>query len=147
MCFLAEFDEGHTFSEMRGLDLETPGIASHNLIEFGDGLFILFLFVGYFTEIELRIRSEFGVAVILEVVLEFLAGEIVFAAGDVAQAIGIEGVGGRRGTARGSASRGAGIGGLTANRRAWVGDAGAWRSASAAGDFRVDALHAVLQID
>ena len=81
---------------MRRLDLETFGVDGEDLVEFCDGLIVLFLLVGDFAEIELSVGSEFGVAVELEVVLKFLAGEIVLAAGDVAKTIGIERVGGRR---------------------------------------------------
>jgi len=49
-----------------------------------------------FAEIELGVGGEVGVAVILEIVLKFGTGEIVFAAGDVAQAVGIEVIGGGR---------------------------------------------------
>jgi len=74
LCFLAELDEGHAFAKMCGLDLETFGVNGKDLIEFGDGLIVLFLFVGDFAEIELGIGSELGVAVKLQIVLKFLAG-------------------------------------------------------------------------
>ncbi len=55
-------------------------------------MLVLVLGVGDFAEIELGVGGEVGVAVILEIVLKFGTGEIVFAAGDVAQAVGIESV-------------------------------------------------------
>ena len=60
-------------------------------------MLVLVLGVGDFAEIELCVGSEVGVAVKLEVVLEFGAGQIVFAAGDVAETVGVERVGGRSG--------------------------------------------------
>src|SRR5258708_34253854 len=81
LCFLAEFDEGHTFAEMRGLELETPRVVSKDLIEFRDGLLILFLLVGDFTEIELRVGGARGIAVVLNECLGVLAGEIRSAPG------------------------------------------------------------------
>jgi len=78
----------------------------------------LLLLEGNLAEIELGVGSEVGVAVIFEVILEFERAEFIFAAGDVAETVGIERVGGRRaggiagdpaveaGGARGSRCRG-----------------------------------------
>ena len=96
--FLALLDEGHAFFEVGGSELEALGIVGEDAIVFTDGLVVVALGVGDFAEIELGVGGEVGVAVKLEVVLEFGAGEIVFAAGDVAETVGIESVGGRRGT-------------------------------------------------
>ena len=94
---LAQFKLRHALFQVGGRELEALGIVGENAVVFGDGLLVVLLRVGDFTEVELRVRSEVGVAVILEIVLEFLAGEVVFAAGDVAQAVRIESVGrGRR---------------------------------------------------
>jgi len=90
---LAEFDEGHAFAEAGGSKLKALGIIVEDFVEFIHGLIVILLGVGDFAQIELRVGGEVGIAVILEVVLEFLAGKIVFAAGDVAESVGVERVG------------------------------------------------------
>ena len=95
---LPQLELGHGFFEAGGGEFEALGVVGENFVVFGDSLFVIFLRVGDFSEVELRVGSEVGVAVVVEIVLEFLASEIVFAAGDVAEAVGIESVG-RRGRA------------------------------------------------
>ena len=134
--FLAEFNQCHSFFQAGGSELETLGIVAEDLVVLGDGLLVLFLGVGDLAEIELGIGGEIGVAVILEVVSEFGAGEIVFAAGDVAEAVGIERIGGGRRTGRSSGSA-VGCGGASAS-------GGGGASGSAAGKARVNVLDGVL---
>ena len=98
--FLAEGDERHALPEMRGSQFEALGIVGQHAVELVDSLLIVLLKIGDFAEIKLGIGGEVGIAVILQVVLEFLASEVVFAAGDIAEAVGIEGVGGRGGASR-----------------------------------------------
>jgi len=83
--------------------------------------------------------GRFGVK--LEVVLKFGASEIVFAAGDVAETVGIERVGGGRRAAGdgGGAMRG------TGGSRGVGGADG--RGGRGAGNFGVKALHGILKID
>src|SRR6266851_4051522 len=138
--FLAEFDEGHAFLEAGGGELEALRIIVHNLFVFSDRLAVLLLRVGNFAEIELGVGGQVGVAVILEVVLEFGASEIVFAAGDVAEAVGIEGVGGGRAGGNDGRTR-RGTGGSD-----WSGGASG-RGGRGAGNFGVEALHGILEID
>src|SRR5712692_1273622 len=140
--FLAEFDEGHAFLEASRGELEALGIIVENLFVFGDGDFVIFLRVGDFSEIELGVGSEVGVAVILEVVLEFGASEIVFAAGNVAEAVGVEGV--CRWGARGN---GGGVRRETARASGSGGARGRWGGRGAAGDFGVETLDGILKID
>ena len=59
---------------MGGSELEALGIIGEDAVVFGDGLIVIFLGVGDFAELELRVGGEVGVAVMFEVVLEFLAG-------------------------------------------------------------------------
>src|SRR5260370_4946177 len=89
-------EECHAFLEASGGELESFRIIVQNFFVFGDGLSVLLLRVGDLAEIELGVGGEDGVAVILEVVLVFGASEIVLATGDVAEAVGIERVGGGR---------------------------------------------------
>src|SRR5580704_10887568 len=99
--------------------------------------------VGNFAEIELGVAGEVGAAIVLEIIEKFLASEIVFAAGDVAQAVGIEHVGGgsgRNGVARTGRSEGCVI------PSCWLG-VGSAAGGGGAGNFGVDALHGALQID
>src|SRR5712691_7810465 len=104
--FLAELDEGHALAEAGGTELETLGIIGEDFVVGGDGIDVLLLLVKDFAEIELGVGSKVGVRVILEVVLEFGASEIVLAGGDVAKTVGIERVGG----GRASGNRGSGWG-------------------------------------
>jgi hypothetical protein len=96
---LPELNKRHAFFQMRRSELEALGIVGEDAVVFGDGLLVIFLGVSNFAEIELRVGGEVGVAVELEVVLEFLAGEIVIAAGDVAESVGVESIGRGCGTA------------------------------------------------
>src|SRR5882757_5163390 len=90
--FLAKFDEGHAFAEAGGAELETFGIVGEDFFVGGDGFVVLLLLVGDFAEIKLSVGGEIGVAVIAEVILKFRVGKLVFAAGDVAETVGIESV-------------------------------------------------------
>ena len=94
--FLAKFEKGHAFAEARGTELETLGIVAKDFVVGGDGVNVLLLLVKDFAEVELGVGSEIGFGVILEVVLKFGASEVVFAAGDVAEAVRVECVGGGR---------------------------------------------------
>src|SRR6267142_3004624 len=134
VVLLAKLNERHAFPEARWGELEASWIVDQDFFVGGDGIAILFLLEGNLAEIELGVGSEVGVSVILEVVLEFGAGEIIFAAGDVAQTIRIERVRGRRGAAGGAAR------GWSCRSRSWSG------GRSAAGDLGVQALHGVLKI-
>ena len=144
--FLIEFEEGHAFFQVRGSELEAFGIVADDLVVFGDGLIVLALSVGNFTEIELSVGSEVGVAVKVKIILKFGAGEFIFSAGDITKTVGIEKI--RRG--RGI---GAGCGSSTrSGRRRGSAGSGAWRatgctSGIAAGEARVDAGDRVLEID
>src|SRR5713101_5428135 len=92
--FLAEFEEGHAFAEAGGAELKALGIIGEDFVISGDGINVLLLLVKDFAEVELSVGAEVGVSVKFQVVLKFRAGEIVFAGGDVAKAVGIKSVGG-----------------------------------------------------
>ena len=142
---MAEFDEGHAFFEAGGGELEALGIIVEDFFVFLDGLVEIFLGVGDFAEIELGVGGEVGVAVVLEVVLEFGAGEIVFAAGDVAEAVGIERVGGGSGACwSGRVGRRTGWLVRWLVRGSGIGGAGGGRTA---GKFCVDGLDGILEVD
>src|SRR5712692_3267869 len=134
---------------MGGGELEALRIIGEDAVVFGDGLIVIFLRVGDFAEIELRIGGEVGVSIMFEVVLEFLTGEIVFAAGDVAEAVGVEGIGGRRGTAsrRRTACGESSSAGRGSRTKPGTCNASGRRCATTAGDFGIKTLHGVLQID
>ena len=142
--FLAEFKEGHAFLEVGGSELEAFRIVVDDLVVFLNGSIIIFLRVGDFAEPELGVGGEVRVAVILEVVLKFGVGEIVFATGEIAEAVGIERVGGRRTGRTGRGRRAVGGRAGSAGRSASARGSG---GGSAAGETRVDALDGVLQID
>src|ERR1700730_7784935 len=131
---------------MGGGKLETFGVIGEDAIVFGDGLVVIALGISDFPEIELGVGSQIGIPVVFEIVLKFLTGEIVFAAGDIAQTVGIQGVRGRRG------ARSHGVSGstaATAGRRWSVIIVGGRRclGRSGAGNLGVQTLHGVLQID
>jgi len=92
--FLAKFDEGHAFAEAGGTELETLGIVGEDFVVGSDGIDVLLLLVKDLAEVELSVGCQVGVGIILEVVLKFGAGEIVLAAGNIAEAVGIKSVGG-----------------------------------------------------
>ena len=94
---LTELQESHAFLQAGRRELETLGVVGEDTVVFGHGQIVVALGVGNFSEVELRVGSEIGVSVVFQVVLEFLTGQIVFAAGNVAQAIRIEGIGRRSG--------------------------------------------------
>src|SRR5713226_6924726 len=145
--FLAELDEGHAFAEARGAELEALGIVGEDFVVGGDGVSVLLLLVKDFAEVELGVGSEVGVGVKLEVVLKFGAGEIVFAAGDVAKAVGIKRVGGgSAGGKSGRAGRGTG-GSWGAGGRSGGSEARGRSSRATAGNFGVEALHGVLEVN
>src|SRR5579864_9081462 len=64
--FLAEFELGHAFFQVGWSELKTLGVVGENTIVFLNGLIVVVLRIGDFSEIELRVRSEVGVAVILQ---------------------------------------------------------------------------------
>ena len=72
------------------------GIVGEDLVVFGHGEIVIFLRVGDFAEVELGVAGQIGAAVVADVILKLGAGEIIFAASDVAEAVRIERVGGRR---------------------------------------------------
>ena len=84
---LAKGQEGHPFSEMGGSELEVLRILSNDAVIVSDSLLLIFLAKGDLAQIELRVRSQVGVAVVLQVVFELRARQVVFAAGDVPQAV------------------------------------------------------------
>src|SRR5258708_1166157 len=141
--FLAEFEEGHAFAEACGAELEALGIIGEDFVIGGDGINVLLLLVKDFAEVELSVGGEVSVGVKLQVVLKFGAGEIVFAGGDVAKAIGIESVGGGCASGR---SRGDRLG--CAHRRSGCGEASGRRSGrGAARNLGIEALDSILKID
>ena len=87
---MAEFDFGEAAAIASSGKFKAFGIVVDDFVVFVDGLLILLLREGDFAEIELRVRSEVGVAVEVKIVVKFLAGEVVFAAGDVAETVRIE---------------------------------------------------------
>src|SRR6266404_5631915 len=103
VVLLAKLNEGHAFAEARGCELEAFWIVGQDFFVGSDGIAILLLLEGNLAQIELGVGSEVSIAVIFEVVLEFGAGEVIFAAGDVAQTVRIERVRGRRGGTCGAA--------------------------------------------
>src|SRR5439155_23562384 len=119
---------------------EALGIVVQNFFVLRDGQIVVCLGVGELAEIELGVGGKVGVTVILEVVLEFGAGQIVFAAGDVAEAVGIERVGGGR-----AAGNGGGVGGSN-GRSGGSGGARGWCGRRGAGDLAIEALDGILQI-
>src|SRR5882724_548500 len=148
--FLAEFDEGQAFAEVGGAELETFGIVGEDFFVGGDGFVVLLLLVGDFAEIKLSVGGEIGVAVIPEVILKFRVGKLVFAAGDVAETVGIESVGGGcAGGKRGGGGRGDGT--VTGGPHRGQGRGGcgcaSGRSGRAPGNFGVETLDGVLKID
>src|SRR5713101_6215 len=140
--FLAEFEEGHAFAQACGAKLETLGIVGEDFVVGGDGIDVLLLLVKDFAEVELGVGGEISVGVKLQVVLKFGAGEIVFAGGDVAKAVGIESVGGG---CAGGRSRGDGL--CCAGGRSRCGQASGRSGRSGAGDFGIETLDSVLKVD
>src|SRR5208283_562669 len=101
------FDEGHAFFEVGGSEFETFWIVVDNLVVFLNGAIIIFLGVGNFAKPELGVGGEVCVAVVLQIILKLGVSEFVFAAGEVAEAVGIERIGGRSGSrVGGGAGRG-----------------------------------------
>src|SRR5260370_20248 len=98
--FLAEIEERQAFLEARWREFEALGIVGEDFVVRGDGFTILLLLVITLTRVELGVGSELGFAVILQVVLEFRASEIILAGLDVAEPVIVEGVGGGCGAAR-----------------------------------------------
>src|SRR6266852_1468122 len=135
IVLLAKLNERHAFPESSGGQLEAFWIVGQDFFVGGDGIGKLLLLEGDLAEIELGVGSEVGVTVILEVVLEFGAGEIIFAAGDVAETVGIERVSGRR--------AGGHCGGASRGTRGARGS----RCRGGAGDLGVYALDGILEID
>src|SRR5205814_1074306 len=149
---LAELEEGHAFAETRGAELETLGIVGEDFVVGGDGVNILLLLVKDFAEVELSVRGEIGFGVVLEVVLKFGAGEIVFAAGDVAEAVGVKRVGGRRASGNAAGTGTSRIsGGLCctgcAGRGSGSGEARSRSRRGATGDLGIETLHGVLEVN
>src|ERR1700676_1100980 len=94
--FLTQLNESHALFQARWSELETFRVSGKDLVVFLNSLLIIFLGIGDFAEVELRVGGEVGVAVEAQIILEFGAGEIVFAAGDVAETVRVERVCGRR---------------------------------------------------
>src|SRR4029077_9776165 len=116
---------------MRRGEFETLRIIRQHVVVFGDRLIIIFLRVGNFAEIELRVGSQVGLAVILQVILEFLPRQLVLSAGNVAQSVGIERIRGRRRPrAAGGAGRRLSAGGLRTRSAPWTTRAGRRRRSS-----------------
>src|ERR1700722_12030697 len=126
-------------------ELEALGIVRENSIVLDNGLIVVVLRICDFAEVELSVGSEVGVAVILEVILKFLASEIVLAAGNVAETVRVERIRRRRTTRGndGAGHRGAACWGSRVVAGGW----GPGRRRRCAGDFCVKALHGVLEID
>ena len=85
---------------MGGLNFKALGIVVDDLIVLLNGILIISLLVGDFADVELCVGGEVCVAVVPEIILKFGAGELIFAAGNVAETVGIEGVRGGRRTRR-----------------------------------------------
>src|SRR6516225_3643019 len=105
-ALLPQLKERQSAVEQGGGQLEALGVVVEDLVVFRNGLLIVFLLVGNFTDIELGVGCEIGVAVMLQVVLKLRARQIIFSALNVAQAIGVESIGGNRRHRRGSRARG-----------------------------------------
>ena len=86
--------------EEGGSELEALWIVVQNFVVLGNSLLVVLLSVSDFADIKLGVGSKIGAAVMLQVVLKFRARQIIFAALNVFQAVGIESVGGRGGAGR-----------------------------------------------
>lgn len=141
--FLAKFEESHAFLEAGRGEFETLGIVVKNLVVFVNGLLIVFLGVGDFSEPELSVGSEIGVAVVLQIVGEFRIGKLIFAAGEVAKTVGVKSIGRRRGAA-GAAECSTATG---RNGRSSTGGSAGNGGRSAASEASINALDGILKIN
>src|SRR6202158_6494194 len=89
-----------------GCGLVALGVVGEYFIVRACRLAVLFLLKVNFTYIELGIGGEVCLGIVFQIVLEFLAGEVVFTTLNVAQAVGIKRV--RRRTGSGRRGRGPG---------------------------------------
>src|SRR5580698_7184104 len=127
---------------MRGCKLEASRVVVDDLVVLLNRAVIILLRVGNFTQPELRVGRQVRVAVILQVILKFRMRQVVFAACQIAETIGVKCVRRRSRTRR----PGAGREGGGAWTRSSTSDAGG-RRGLATGEPRVDILHGVLQVD
>jgi len=84
---LPQFEKREPLLVTRGDDSKTLGIIHQQPTVFVDGASIICLRIGNFAQVKPGIRGKGSVAVIFEVVLEFLPRQLVLATRNIAQAI------------------------------------------------------------
>src|SRR5215469_2067331 len=143
---LAELEHRRGAVKACGSQFEAFRIVVDDFVVFGDGFLILLFLVTNFADVKLRVRSQICLAVVLQVIREFRARQVIFATLNVAQTVGIEHIGGRAGAGSSPSGR------RTSSWRRNVAGGGRGsssarsRSCPAGRNFGVEVLHGVLQI-